>query len=71
MKTPLVKFALNASINKTTGFTPFELVYGYVSSMIREVPEFPNLQPGIRALGAQAMQNLYNAHEAIIVACVF
>ncbi len=30
----LVEFALNASINKTTGFAPFELMYGYVPSMI-------------------------------------
>ena len=28
-KCPMVEFAINSSINATTGYTPFELNYGY------------------------------------------
>ena len=29
-KCPMVEFAINSSVNATTGYTPFELNYGYM-----------------------------------------
>jgi len=31
------EFAINSSILKTTGYAPFELNYGYMPSMIKEI----------------------------------
>ncbi|KAJ3911456.1 hypothetical protein F5877DRAFT_15675, partial [Lentinula edodes] len=60
-----------SSISETTGFAPFELTYGYIPSMLREVRNSTNAPPGVRAFGMQAMQSLYDAHDAIIEARVF
>lgn len=70
-KCPTVEFALNASISETTGFAPFELTYGYIPSMMREVRYQTEIAPGVRAFATQAMNNLYDAHDAIIAARVF
>ncbi|KAF6750329.1 Eif2s3y [Ephemerocybe angulata] len=46
----MVEFAINSSINVTTGFAPFELNLGYMPRMIKAFPEgesdFP---PGVEA----------------------
>lgn len=70
-KTPLVEFAINSSINETTGYAPFELVHGYMPRMLREVRYTHEAPPGVRAFAVQAMQNLYDAHDAIIASRVF
>ncbi|THU77096.1 hypothetical protein K435DRAFT_583437, partial [Dendrothele bispora CBS 962.96] len=71
IKIPIVEFALNCSISETTGFAPFELNYGYVPSMLFEVHTQESLPAGIGAFGIQAMQNLFDAHDAIIEARVW
>lgn len=68
-KIPLIEFALNSSINSSTGFAAFELTYGY---MPRIVP-FPteDIQyPGVREFAQRARANLEMAHDAIIEARV-
>ena len=70
-KVPLVEFALNSSINSSMGFAPFELNYGDVRSMLFDVRPQDNVPAGVRAYGIQAMQNLFDAHDAIISARVF
>lgn len=70
-KVPIVEFALNSSINETTGFAPFELTYGYIPSMLLEIRDKKNIPVGIRAFAIQAMQNLFDAHDAIIESRVF
>ncbi|KAJ3805027.1 hypothetical protein F5876DRAFT_15222, partial [Lentinula aff. lateritia] len=60
-----------SSISETTGFAPFELTYGYVLSMLCEVRDGTNVPPGVRAFGMQAMQSLYDAHDAITETRVF
>ena len=35
---PTVECAINSSINKSTGFAPFELMYGYIPQTIQSVP---------------------------------
>jgi hypothetical protein len=70
-KLPLVEFAINSSINVSTGFAPFEVARGYVPSMIRELTTERKLPRGIRAFADQALLNLAEAHDAIIAARVF
>ncbi|KAF9254981.1 hypothetical protein L218DRAFT_885109, partial [Marasmius fiardii PR-910] len=60
-----------SSVNESTGFTPFELNYGYILSMLFDVRQDETALPGIRAYGIQAMQNLFDAHDGIIESRVF
>jgi hypothetical protein len=64
---PLVEFALNSSINSSSGFAPFELNSGY---MPRLVP-FPTdgiKYRGVKEFAQRARANLEIAHDAIIEA---
>lgn len=45
-KLPMVEFALNSSINQSTGYAPFELVYGDMPRMVTSIPE-DNKIPGV------------------------
>ena len=44
---PMVEFAMNSSRNASSGFAPFELTYGYLPTMIREIRTQVAL-PGVR-----------------------
>ena len=46
-KCPMLEFAINSSINESTGFAPFELDGGYMPSMIREYTA-NNISPGVQ-----------------------
>ena len=39
LKVPMVEFVINASVNRATGYAPFELVYGYMPHMTVELPK--------------------------------
>ena len=67
----LTKFAINASIFGTTKYTPFELNSGYMPSMICEIHSDNLIPKGIKEFVKQALQNLAEAHNAIIGAQVF
>ena len=62
---PLVEFAMNSSISATTGFSPFELTYGYNPRMVQELAREPAM-PGVKDFANQALDNLRMAHDAII-----
>lgn len=63
-KVSLVKFAINSSINASTEVAPFELNYGYMPCIIRELVREP--MPGVKAFAKCALDNLAAAHNAII-----
>ena len=65
-KCPMLEFAINSSINKSTGFAPFELNGGYMPSMICKYRVTNNVPPGIRDFADKALQNLMDAHDSII-----
>jgi hypothetical protein len=67
----LTEFAINASISSTTKYAPFELNGGYMPSMIRELRADEVIPRGIKAFATQALQNLAEAHDAIIESRVF
>ena len=65
---PMVEFALNSSISQSTGFTPFELTYGYIPKTIQTIgeSEFARVQDF-----TENVRNLImRAHNAIIKSCV-
>jgi hypothetical protein len=69
-KIPMMEFAINTSISKSTGFTPFELDGVYMPRMIRQLPELNTAPPGVRTFAQQVLQNLAAVHDAIIASCV-
>jgi hypothetical protein len=65
-KIPMVEFALNSAISNSSGFAPFELNYGYMPSMNPGVEPEPSTVLGVKSFVARAVQNLADAHDAII-----
>jgi len=61
----MVKFPINSSISATTGYSPFELNYGYMPSIIQEIQQKEAIAKGIKMFTATALQNLAEAHNAI------
>ena len=51
-------------MNKSTGYAPFELIYGIMPRMTVEVP--PTNLPGVGAFAQIALDNLQGTHDAII-----
>jgi len=70
-KIDMVKFAINSSISATTGYSLFELNYGYAPSMIKEIQNDEVVAQGIKAFALATLQNLVDAHDAIIESRVF
>lgn len=70
-KIPMVEFAINSSINSTTGYAPFELNYAYMPTMINQVSVDQGSSPGVKAFAQQALYNIAAAHDAIIASRVF
>ncbi len=66
---PMTEFAINSSINASTGFAPFELVSGYMPTLIRDLAREPAL-PGVRDFAERAIANVQSAHDTIIASRV-
>ena len=70
-KLPMVEFAINSAENKSTGYAPFELNYGYVPTLRGLLDQVPaSFKPGVRHYAEKAQSHLLAAHDAIIVARV-
>ncbi|EIN05666.1 ribonuclease H-like protein, partial [Punctularia strigosozonata HHB-11173 SS5] len=65
----LTEFAMNAARSETTGYSPFELNYGYIPRMLDVLPA-EHSAPGVREFMANARDCLERAHDAIIGARV-
>ncbi|KAJ3475421.1 hypothetical protein NLI96_g11847 [Meripilus lineatus] len=63
-RTPMVEFAINSSISRSTGMAPFEL-NGAMPRMLQQV-DTTGVVPGVRQFMQQVMENLMIAHDAII-----
>ena len=68
MKLSMAEFTINASTNASTGYAPFELVYGFMPKMTMEIP--PSDYPGVVDFANKAKENLQSAHDAIIHNCI-
>jgi hypothetical protein len=63
---PLVEFALNSCKSESTGFAPFELVYGCMPRMLATFNSAGDVSPGVCQFADNAMSNLMVAHDMII-----
>lgn len=66
-KMPLVEFTINLSINSSTGFTPFELTYGFLPHFLPFPPEKLRFRR-VAEFVQTAQATLEMAHDAIIKA---
>ena len=64
-KCPLVEFAINSSVNTTTGYAPFELNYGYMPRSGQHISTDTQYK-GVKQFAQQAVWNLMEAHDAIL-----
>src|SRR6202040_3683377 len=65
-KLPIIEFAINSNISSSMGFAPFELNYGYLPTLIGGITPTENIKPGVHIFINQAINNLEEAHDAII-----
>src|SRR5258708_36724926 len=64
LQLPMTRFVLNSSANKSTGYAPFELIYGQMPQMTITLP--PTDLPGVEAFAQHTLDQLQGAHDAII-----
>ncbi len=60
----MTEFSLNSSANKSTGYAPFELIYGHMPKMAITLP--PTDLPGVEAFTQHALDHLQGTHDTII-----
>jgi len=61
---PMVEFALNSSVSRSTGFAPFELTYGYIPRTIQTIGE--SEFAGVQDFADNARDLVIRAHDALI-----
>jgi hypothetical protein len=67
----MVEFAINSSINRVMGMAPFEVNYGFLPQIMRELPVPEYMPPGVCTFTMDALCNMVIAHDSIIVERVF
>lgn len=65
---PSVEFAINSSVNASTGFAPFELTYGYMPTILTDVGT--SNFAGVQDFADNARHMVIRAHDALIEARV-
>ena len=61
----MVEFAINSSINATTGYTPFELNYRYMLQSGQHIST-DTMFKGVKQFAQQAVWNLMDAYDTIL-----
>src|SRR5260370_18073974 len=69
LKIPMMEFAINSSINKSTGFAPFKLIYGYMPQMALSIPI--SEYKGVHEFAQKALENIQATHDTIIMSHVW
>ena len=64
-KCPMVEFAINSSVNATTGYAPFELNYGYMLRTGQHILTDTTFK-GVKQFAQQVVWNLMDAHDEIL-----
>jgi hypothetical protein len=65
---PMTEFAINSSVSASTGFAPFELMYGYLPQIIQSVGE--SSFTGVQDFADDMRDMVIHAHDAIITSRV-
>ena len=61
----MVEFAINSSINTTTGYAPFKLNYRYMPRSGQHILT-DTIFKGVKQFAQQAVWNLMDVHDAIL-----
>ena len=61
----MVEFAINSSINTTTGYAPFKLNYGYMPQSGQHISTDTTFK-GVKQFAQQVAWNLLDMHDAIL-----
>ena len=61
----MAEFAINSSVNTTTGYAPFELNYGYMPRSGQHISMNTTFK-GIKQFAQQTLWNLIDVHNAIL-----
>ncbi len=64
----MTEFAINSSVNNSTGFAPFKLIYGYIPKMTLSIPTTE--YKGVQEFAQRAIENVQAAHDVIIMSCI-
>jgi len=70
-KSPLIKFAINASIGNAIGLAPFEINYGYMPTMMKEMRATEKTPQGVKMFTQNALKNMTLAHDVLIKDRIF
>jgi len=70
-KSPLIEFAIKASIGNATGLAPFEINYGYMPAMIKEMRAMERTPQGVKMFARNALKNMTLAHDMLIKDRIF
>jgi hypothetical protein len=62
----MVEFTLNSAISSSSGFAPFELNYGHMPHINPGFVPTPSEVPGVKHFVTHTLQNLADAHDALI-----
>jgi hypothetical protein len=65
---PMTEFTINPSVSTSTGFAPFELMYGYLPQIIQSVGE--SSFAGVQDFTDDVWDMVIHAHNAIIASHV-
>ena len=64
-KCSMAEFAINSSVNATTGYAPFELNYGYMPRSGQHISTNTAFK-GVKQFVQQVLWNLIDAHDTIL-----
>jgi len=70
-KSPLIKFVINASIGNAMGLAPFEINYGYMPTMMKEMRAMERTPQGVKIFAQNALKNMILVHNALIKDRIF
>ena len=60
----MAEFAINSSVNATTGYAPFELNYRYMLRLGQHISTNTAFK-GVKQFAQQVLWNLIDAHDAV------
>jgi len=70
-KSPLIQFVINASIGNATGLALFEINYGYMPTMMKEMRAMERTPQGVKMFAQNALKNMTLVHDALIKNRIF
>ena len=68
-RVPMAEFAINSTVNESTGFAPFELTYGAMPRIFQKADITP--YQGVKSFAEKTLTNLAIAHDSIIASRSF